>query len=95
MPAAEGQSALDIRVTGRVQGVGFRYRVMWAAQNEDLTGWVFNEDDGSVSLHVEGADHRVEAFMRILRGGFPGVHVARLEVSRGSIEGFTKFRVRY
>ena len=40
--------------TGSVQGVGFRYRAQYAAQLLDLTGWVENEDDGSVTLEVQG-----------------------------------------
>ena len=40
--------------TGQVQGVGFRYRARYAAQTLDLTGWVENEDDGSVTLEVQG-----------------------------------------
>ena len=40
--------------TGSVQGVGFRYRAQYAAQLLDLTGWVENEDDGSVTLEVTG-----------------------------------------
>ena len=39
---------------GRVQGVGFRYRARYAAQSLGLTGWVENEDDGSVTLEVQG-----------------------------------------
>ena len=41
-------------ITGQVQGVGFRYRARYAAQTLDLTGWVQNEDDGSVTLEVQG-----------------------------------------
>ena len=40
--------------TGSVQGVGFRYRAQYAAQLLDLTGWVENEADGSVTLEVQG-----------------------------------------
>ena len=39
---------------GQVQGVGFRYRARYAAQSLGLTGWVENEDDGSVTLEVQG-----------------------------------------
>lgn len=41
-------------ITGQVQGVGFRYRARYAAQTLDLTGWAQNEDDGSVTLEVQG-----------------------------------------
>ena len=41
-------------IEGQVQGVGFRYRARYAAQTLELTGWVENEDDGSVTLEVQG-----------------------------------------
>ena len=47
---------------GRVQGVGFRYRARYAAQSLGLTGWVENEDDGSVTLEVQGDP---EKFLRL------------------------------
>lgn len=85
--------AISAVVRGQVQGVGFRYRTMWAAQEEDLSGWVRNEDDGSVQLHVEGPPHRVEQFMNTLRRGFPGVRASRIETSKVKAEGFKEFRV--
>lgn len=40
--------------TGTVQGVGFRYRAQYAAQMLDLTGWVANNWDGSVTMEAQG-----------------------------------------
>lgn len=40
---------------GRVQGVGFRYTAKYLAQSMDLTGWVENEWDGTVTMEVQGA----------------------------------------
>lgn len=42
------------RFTGRVQGVGFRYRAKHAASGMCVTGWVRNEGDGSVEMEVQG-----------------------------------------
>lgn len=50
----EGTERRHYSIEGQVQGVGFRYRAMYAAQHLGLTGWVENEDDGSVSLEVQG-----------------------------------------
>ena len=41
-------------IEGQVQSVGIRYRARYAAQSLGLTGWVENEDDGSVTLEVQG-----------------------------------------
>ena len=43
-------------------GGGFRYRARYAAQTLELTGWVENEDDGSVTLEVQGDP---EKFLRL------------------------------
>lgn len=43
-----------IRFYGRVQGVGFRYHAVYRARDLGLTGWVRNEDDGSVEMEVQG-----------------------------------------
>ena len=50
----EGTVRRHYSIEGQVQGVGFRYRACYAAQSLGLTGWVENEDDGSVSLEVQG-----------------------------------------
>ena len=50
----EGTVRRHFSISGQVQGVGFRYRARYAAQALDLTGWVENEDDGSVTLEVQG-----------------------------------------
>ena len=44
----EGTVRRRYSIEGQVQGVGFRYRARYAAQTLELTGWVENEDDGSV-----------------------------------------------
>ena len=53
-PLPEGTVRRRYSIEGRVQGVGFRYRAYYAAQTLELTGWVQNEDDGSVTLEVQG-----------------------------------------
>ena len=54
----EGTVRRHYTITGQVQGVGFRYRARYAAQALDLTGWVENEDDGSVTLEVQGTEEK-------------------------------------
>ena len=58
-------------ITGQVQGVGFRYRARYAAQTLELTGWVCNEDDGSVTLEVQGQpDKFLELFGMIQKSDY-------------------------
>ena len=59
----------QVRVTGRVQGVGYR---AWAAETAAalrLAGWVRNRRDGSVEALVAGSADDVEAFLAACREG--------------------------
>lgn len=56
-------------VSGRVQGVGFRYFAQDAAQREGLTGLVRNLDDGRVEAIAEGEAEAMERFERALHRG--------------------------
>ncbi|USN99728.1 MAG: acylphosphatase [Phycisphaeraceae bacterium] len=50
----------EIRYTGRVQGVGFRATARAVARRYDVTGWVRNEPDGSVRMHVQGEPAEID-----------------------------------
>jgi acylphosphatase len=60
---------LEARVKGRVQGVGFRYYVLTEAQRLGLTGWVANEQDGSVQCVAEGPRADLELLLEALKEG--------------------------
>ena len=62
-------------VTGRVQGVGFRYFVQEAADREGVTGYVRNLPDGSLEAYVEGEAEAVTRVERAIRRGPGGAHV--------------------
>jgi acylphosphatase len=59
------------RVTGRVQGVGYRYFCLDAAQSRGLSGWVRNKRDGSVELEVYGDERALDLFFTDLKKGPP------------------------
>ena len=67
---------LELRITGRVQGVGFRYALRDEAKRLAVTGWVRNCSDGSVQALVQGAPHAVDALLAWARRGPPGSRVA-------------------
>ncbi len=52
-----------LHITGRVQGVGFRYFALLQAETLGLTGWVKNNYDGSVESEVEGERSAVEEYI--------------------------------
>jgi acylphosphatase len=62
-------------ISGRVQGVGFRWFAHDAARREGVTGWVRNLPDGRVEAHVEGDEDAVTRVERALRSGPPGARV--------------------
>lgn len=54
---------------GRVQGVGFRYTAKYLAQSLELTGWVRNEWDGTVSMEVQGREALINKLLKGLNQG--------------------------
>ena len=69
-----------LRITGKVQGVGFRYALQEAAERLGVKGWVRNRRDGSVEALVQGDNGAVEAMIAWARQGPPGARVADLRV---------------
>lgn len=55
--------------SGRVQGVGFRYTIRHVANMLSLTGWVYNKDDGSVLVEVQGSPTLLEKMIQIVSEG--------------------------
>lgn len=62
-------------VSGRVQGVGFRWWTTRTASEAGLSGSVRNRRDGSVEIHVAGRFEDLERFEERLRNGPPGARV--------------------
>lgn len=86
----------EIRVNGRVQGVGFRYYVQQQAKLLNVTGWVRNTVDGGVLIMAQGTEPAVKTLVDYLYVGPPlslvkSVHKAELQV----LEIFSDFEVRY
>lgn len=84
---------MTARVTGRVQGVGFRWWVRRQADLLALTGWVMNGDDErSVDLVAEGPPASLDEFERKLNTGPSGARIeavsARREPASGEFDGF-------
>ena len=52
--------------TGRVQGVGFRYKACNIANQYRLTGYVKNEYDGSVTVEIQGSEQEIYMFLKIM-----------------------------
>jgi len=70
-----GRTAMRVRITGRVQGVGFRDWTRDRAEAHGLSGWVLNEPDGSVSALFAGPGDAVSAMLAECREGPPSAVV--------------------
>jgi acylphosphatase len=73
--------ARHYRLTGRVQGVGFRFFTERTARLEGLTGWVRNTEDGSVEVFAEGDAEAIARFEAKLRKGPPGARVDQVDTT--------------
>jgi acylphosphatase len=60
---------LEAGIRGRVHGVGFRYFVVSRAERLGLTGWVSNEQDGSLRVVAEGPREDLEVLLEALHEG--------------------------
>ena len=79
-----------LQISGRVQGVGFRYQMIEVARELGVTGWVRNRRDGSVEAMVEGTQDAVGKIIVWARRGPPLAVVAAVEIgeSDGSFSVF-------
>lgn len=69
MTGGGDMAGLRCRVTGRVQGVGFRYFTRSLADSLGVTGWVKNCSDGSVEISASGDKTRLQEFLAQVRSG--------------------------
>ncbi len=85
-----------IRITGKVQKVGFRWFAVQWAQDMGLGGFVRNLDNGSVYIEVEGKRNRIESFIKELKQGPRFASVDKLDVEWGNLEHkFRDFEIHY
>lgn len=78
---------------GGVQGVGFRYTAKYLAQSLELTGWVRNEYDGTVTMEVQGREALINKLLEGLnRGHF--ITIDWMDTTEIPLEEERAFRVR-
>ena len=79
-------------ITGRVQGVGFRFFTMQTAQENHLSGWVRNRWDGRVEVMAEGTIDALNYLLIALRRGPISADVQKVDYeftdAKGEFQGF-------
>jgi len=85
--------AKHLLISGRVQGVGFRYSMAEEAERLGATGWVRNRSDGTVEAVIDGQPAAVEALLAWARRGPPSARVTGVCISEAA-ESFERFEMR-
>ena len=87
--------AVSVRVTGRVQGVAFRWYAVQEAERLGVRGWIRNEPDESVAGHFEGPADAVDALVAWCRHGPSYASVRHVAVTEARATGSAEFTIRY
>jgi acylphosphatase len=90
----ETRCLLNLVVSGRVQGVGFRYFALHRARAHGIAGWVKNRYDGKVEIEAEGPRGDLELFLAEIKSGPSASHVTHVseewrETSKNVHHGFS------
>ena len=83
--------SVRLRITGRVQGVGYRAWALDTARRLRLRGWVRNRADGSVEALVMGDDYAVAAMIEACREGPFAARVAEVAITEDEDDGSPGF----
>lgn len=83
-------------ISGRVQGVFFRYTTQAIAHEKGLTGWVRNLYSGEVEAIFEGDEDKVKEMIKWCYKGPPGARVKDVKVTYHNYSGeFDIFSIKY
>ncbi|MCA1554351.1 MAG: acylphosphatase [Chloroflexi bacterium] len=86
---------LRATISGRVQGVNFRWYTQREAQRLELTGYALNQADGAVEVVAEGEHAALEELLRWLHHGSPSARVDEVRAEwLPARQEFTRFEVK-
>ncbi len=92
----EAKERFHASISGRVQGVGFRYNARETARGLGIMGYIRNRSDGTVEVVAEGAEEPVRQFLSWLHTGPRLADVEEVDTDWESFKGeFETFGVRY
>ena len=85
---------LNIKIHGRVQGVGFRNFAQRVANESSVKGFCQNEADGSVYVEIETTQMKADEFLEWMYRGSVMDKVSKIDVQPGNVVGFKHFEIR-
>ena len=85
---------ITIRVSGKVQGVNFRFYARKKAEDLGLAGFVKNEADGSVYIEAEGPVEQVDQFVAWCKEGPVRASVQHVMTQEREVKNFIGFEIR-
>lgn len=87
---------LKIVVSGKVQGVGYRYFTQMKAVQFGITGWVRNRQDGTVEMLTTGTRENLDLFIEEIRRGNPFSTVDQIDINEiEAEENYKSFTIKY
>ncbi len=87
------KKAIHVWISGRVQGVSYRYYTSVKAEELGIKGWVRNLPDGRVEALFEGTDKQLKEMTEWCHQGSPMASVKNVEQQWEEAEGIKDFRI--
>jgi acylphosphatase len=82
-----------IFITGKVQGVGFRFSAMQAAYRIGILGFAKNQGSDMVYIEAEGEQEQLDQYLNWCRKGPPGSKVENVRFDEGTLRHYTSFEI--
>ena len=90
----ESKVRIHLTISGKVQGVGYRYFVQKNANDLELSGWVQNQENGTVEAEFEGPPDAVEKMIQLCRQGPRNATVEEIKKESVTVKDEGIFRVK-
>lgn len=84
----------QVLISGRVQGVGYRYSTKEKAEMLEIVGWVRNLPNGQVESLIVGDSKRVEQMIAWFQKGPPAASVTAVDIEERVLQQFESFEIR-
>jgi len=86
---------VDLIISGKVQGVGYRNFIKKKAESLGIVGYVKNKNDGSVFIKVQGEKNDIKTIIECSQRGTPNSIVQSVKTNHRHLEHLLKFYIVY